>query len=67
MNEKLDYEKEEERKQNMVLQKKIQHLHISCQSLTHENKMQKHGILKEIRNIRPKVKIDTCDSPLIEK
>ena len=50
-----------------MLRKEVQHLHISCQNLTHENKMQRQGLLKEIRRyIGPKVNIDTCDCPLIE-
>ena len=56
VNKKLDYEKEEERKHNRVLRKEVQHLRISCQNLTHENKMQKQGLLKQIRRyIGPKV------------
>ena len=67
VNKKLDYEKGEERKHNRVLWKEVQHLRISCQNLTHENKMQRQGLLKEIRRyIRPKVNIDTCDCPLVE-
>ena len=66
-NKKLDYEKREERKHNRVLQNEIQHLRISCQNLTHENKMQRQGLLKQIRRyIGPKVNIDTYDCPLVE-
>ena len=66
-NKKLDYEKNGERKHNRVLRNEIQHLHISCQNLTHENKIQRQGLLKQIsRYIGPKVDIDTCDCPLIE-
>ena len=49
VNKKLDHEKEEERKHNRVLWKEVQHLSISCQNLTHENKMQKQGLLNQIR------------------
>ena len=67
VNKKLDNKKGEERKHNMVLRKEVQHLRISCQNLTHENKMQRQGLLKEIRRyIGPKVNIDTCDRPLVE-
>ena len=67
VNKKLDYEKEEERKHHRVLWKKVQHLCISCQTLTHENKIQKQGLLKHIRRyIGPKFNIDTCNCPLIE-
>ena len=67
VNKKLDYEKGEERKHNRVLRKEVQHLRISCQNLTHENKMQRQGLLKEIRRyIGPKINIDTCDCLLVE-
>ena len=67
MNKKLDYENGEERKYSRVLRKEVQLLCISCQNLTHENKMQRQGLLKEIRRyIGSKVNIDTCNCPLIE-
>ena len=66
-NKKLDYKKEEGRKDNRVLRKEVQHLRISCQNLTHENMKQQQGLLNQIRGyIGPKVDTDTCDCPLIE-
>ena len=53
--------------QQGVAERSIQHLRISRQNLTHENKMQIQGLLKETRRyIGPKVNMDTCDCPLIE-